>query len=555
MTINVQDYIKRKTESIGGGTTPPAPMDSAPNEQALTPAEISDRARAQGMGRAAQSASAAAGVAGQQQQQAQAGAMANASAAAARPASAPPPIQPAPPPAAPATPFSSTAGDNVKAYLDKKSGTLGQDPGAISEAGNLYSDRVTNGLQTPDASSVNAQNTQDTAASRRAYLARVQSEEAIGQSGFSAGTAQADRIRSNSQAGVDEANQAGQNSVNAYVRQRTEDNMSRAQGLETQQYNRNRDNLGDAQGQDLQEYGRSEKATDRGIQAAATAYARGRDTVADTRYDQTYADSRTDKTTDNAHWDTLNQQQQAQLAVENKAVADGKDDAAKRNLLAGLPEGPAKNAVMAGLADGSLTTATALAKVMNPDGSIKDEYRGKTPGALGMDAEKEYAEQTVDLQDPTLKTSNPQEYLKRVNAEILAKRKAETSPITNETKAVEKTTLEEKIRNSETLTPEELESAKKSGAIPEYTAANIPTAEKGRDLVGKPVNIGGKVYTYDSGAKQWTGTSTFGGKTHTDYAVLKDSAGNKVYAFNGAIYDGPPVSYRSSDRTPPKKIS
>jgi len=496
-------------------------------------------------------------------------------------------------PSTPAAPFSSTSGDNVKAYLDKKSATLGQDSGAISEAGQLYADKVTNGLKTPDASSVNAQNTQDTAASRRAYLANQQSGEAIGQSGFAPGTAQADRIRMNSQAGVDEANQAGQNSVNAYVRQRTEDNMNRAQGLETQQYNRNQDTLQQAQGQDLQEYGRSEKATDRGLQAAATAYAHGRDTVGDqhwdttntqqqaqqgvenTHWDTTNTQNQTQQATqnqqwnttnqqnqaqqgvDNAHWSTMNAQQQQQLGFENAQVLKGNDETAKRNLLSSLPEGPAKNAVMAGLADGSLTTATALAKVMNADGTIKDgsegggvNYRGQSPGQLGLNAEKEYAQQTVDLQDPNLKNTNPQEYLARVNAEMLKSRNAKNAPTDTATIAANKADITGKLNSGGTLTPDEETQAVKTGAIPTVSADHVPTGDgisafTAQNPSGK-FAIGGKVYTISDHGTERTSwyKDAWGSKNprHTDYTEATDSAGNKKYFYDGAMHDDKPVS-------------
>lgn len=523
--------------SSAAAALPASAPERAADGHILTDAEIADRARARGAAAGASASSAAASTAGQQQESTQAGQMASASAAAAKPASAPTP----PPP--PAAPFHSVSGDNVKAYLDKKSATLGQDPGAISEAGQLYADRVTNGLKTPDASSVNAQNTQDTAASRRAYLARVQAEEAIGQSGFSPGTAQADRIRTNSQAGVDTANQAGQNSVNAYVRQRTEDNMNRAKDLETQQYGRNLDNLQQVQGQDLQEYGRSENATDRGLQAAATAYAHGRDTVADQHWDTTNTQQQAQQGVDNAHWDTMNAEQQKQLGFENSQVIKGSDDTAKRNLLAGLPDGPAKNKVMAGLQNGSLTLQNALDSVFDANGAVKPEYQGKTPGQLGLDAETEYAQQTVDLQYPDLKNTNPQTYLAKVNAEILKKRNATNSPVNDATDAQKKADILAKI-NSGTFTPADAPEAIRLGAIPTFTPANLGGYQDQQvaDLVGKPINIGGQVYTVVKGGR--TRTSGGGGngtERHTDWTAVKDFSGTTFYVYDGKVNPKPPV--------------
>lgn len=433
------------------------------------------------------------------------------------------------------TTFSSTSGDNVKSYIDAKSATLGQDPGYTTEAGSLYAQRTTDGLKTPDASSVNAQNTEDTAASRRAYLARVQSEEAIGQSGFGAGTAQADRMRSTSDAGVNAANQQGQNSVNAYLRQRTEDNMNRARDLEAGQYNKGRDNLADAQGQNLMEYGMSEKATDRGLDAAKVVYNQGRDAIGDARYNESYADTRKDVADTKARTAERDAAADKQQAIENKTVLDGNDETAKRNLLAGLPEGSAKNAVMAGLADGSLTTATALAKVMNPDGTIKDEYAGKTPGALGMEAEKEYAEQTVALKFPNLAPGTAA-YLEKVNAEILAMRTAKTNPINDETKARTVADARTKLNLGETLTPEETKLLIDSKDIPSFTISQGElTGKDAVPLLGKKVAIDQAIYTIKS---QHNVEKQFGGSI--DYSKVEDAQGNIKYIYLGAIHDTPP---------------
>lgn len=459
--------------------------------------------------------------------------------------------------------FHSTAGDNVTNYVNRTSGTLGQDPGYTTDAGRLYADQVTKGLQGPDASSVNAQNTEDTAASRRNYMARMQSGEAIGQSGFGAGTAQAQRIQDQSQAGVDLANQNGQNSVNAYLRQRTEDNMNRAKGLESDQYNKGRNNLADAQNQDLTQYGRSEKATDRGLAAAAVTYQHGRDTVGDTQWNTVNAQNQaqqgvqnqqwnttnqqnqTQQAVTNSQWSTLNGQQQKQLAIENAVVAKGSDDTAKRNLLAGLPDGPAKNKVMAGLADGSLTIQNAIASVMNTDGTIKDEYAGSTPGALGLKAETEYAQQTVDLQDPTLKTTNPQKYVERVNAEILAKRQAENNPINKATEGQALDDARKALATGGTLDQKAIDALKTSGDIASYDPKNLPIGADNRNLIGKTVSIGNDAYKVTDNSYERTSWDYGGGGTprarHTDFAEITSMDGkSKKYVYNGAIHDSPP---------------
>lgn len=439
------------------------------------------------------------------------------------------------------TAYSSTAGNNVAAYVNKASATLGSDPGAITEAGKIYADRVTQGLKTPDASAVNVQQTEDTAAARRAYLANVQASERIGQSGFAAGSAQATRIADQSQAGVNAANQAGQSSANEYLRRRTEDNMNRAQGLETQQYNRNRTNLADAQALDEQGYNRNERTIDRTLAADQTAYNRGRDAVADTRYERTYADSRGDKALENSRWDTLNAQQQTQLAFENAQVVKNGTDAEKRNLINSLPDGPAKNAVMAGLASGSMTTADALSKVMNPDGSIKEEYRGKTPGALGLEGEKEYAIQTLQLEDPAFDPTSP-EGVRKIAAKVLELRKTKESPITDATKAAVVTAASEKLKTGTELTPEETDALIKAGEIQSYgNISAFPTDERtAKALVGKPVRIGTTDYQVASTGSVVTSRTATNQPRHTDYVVLKGEDGKVVYAWSGTLHNAPP---------------
>lgn len=423
------------------------------------------------------------------------------------------------------TVFHSTAGDNALDYVNRTSANLGKDPGAISEAGKLYADRVTNGLKTPDASSVNAQNTEDTAAARRAYLAKVSAEERAAQSGFAPGSAQATRIFDQSQAGVNAANQAGQSAVNAYIRQRTEDNMTRAQGLETQQYNRNRDVLRDAQDQDLAYYGRSEKATDRGLEAARVAYGKERDQVADSQ------------------WNTINTQNQEQRKFENQQVLKGDDDQAKRDLLNRLPEGPAKNQAMRLLAAGE-TPSDVLETIMSPDGSIKESYRGKTPGELGLEGEREYAIQTLELEAQAKGTAfdpNSPEGIKAIAAKMSEQRKVKNNPVTKETEAAEAERIRGKLSTGESLSKEEKDTAIKVGIIPPLTASTVPitggaVSQFLKDNPHGQFAVNGNVFKIlDKGSfNNGHETEFVGTNLKDDFVVLENVDTGKVYYYSDA---------------------
>lgn len=117
-------------------------------------------------------------------------------------------------------------------------GSTLQDPGQITEAGKAYAARVTQNLQGNNPIVQNAQATEDTAAARRAYTARRDTQESLAQTPFGAGSAQYQRAMDQSQAGVNAANQAGQAGVNQVTRQATADALTAANNLEDQQYGR-----------------------------------------------------------------------------------------------------------------------------------------------------------------------------------------------------------------------------------------------------------------------------------------------------------------------------
>ena len=72
-------------------------------------------------------------------------------------------------------------------------GSTLQDPGQITEAGKAYAQRVLQNLQGNNPMVRNAQATEDTAASRRAYMARKGASEALAQTHFAPGSAQSQR--------------------------------------------------------------------------------------------------------------------------------------------------------------------------------------------------------------------------------------------------------------------------------------------------------------------------------------------------------------------------
>lgn len=144
---------------------------------------------------------------------------------------------PPPAPAAPApVPVSAPAAQPVP-QAGQPGSTL-QDLGQITDAGRAYAERITRNLSGDNPLVRNAQMTEDTAASRRAYTARKNASESLAQTPFAPGSAQYQRVLTEAQAGVDMANQAGQANVNQLARAAGQDTLAAAQGLEDQQYAR-----------------------------------------------------------------------------------------------------------------------------------------------------------------------------------------------------------------------------------------------------------------------------------------------------------------------------
>jgi hypothetical protein len=108
----------------------------------------------------------------------------------------------------------------------------------ISQAGQIYKQRVTQNLLNPNPLAQSAQATADTNISRRNYQTQKQTQEMMAQSPFGAGTRQYQRALTEGQAGANTANLGEQNQVNAYTRGLSEKAMSDAQGLEDTEFAR-----------------------------------------------------------------------------------------------------------------------------------------------------------------------------------------------------------------------------------------------------------------------------------------------------------------------------
>lgn len=117
-----------------------------------------------------------------------------------------------------------------------QAGSTLQDPGQITGAGKLYAQKVAQNLQGNNPIVQNAQQTEDSAAARRSYTANRATLNSLAQTPFAPGSAQYQRALMESRAGVNAANQAGQNQVNQVTRQATADSMTAAKGLEDNSY-------------------------------------------------------------------------------------------------------------------------------------------------------------------------------------------------------------------------------------------------------------------------------------------------------------------------------
>lgn len=373
---------------------------------------------------------------------------------------APPTAQAAPtpvytPPQAPALPSMPKAGPMPQAGAQ---GSTLQDPGALTDAGKLYASRVMGNLQGNNPLVQNTQATEDTAAARRTYTARKETQESLAQTPFVPGSAQYQRAMDESRAGVNAANQAGQAGVNQVARQAGADALAAANALEDQQYGR-------AVGE----------RTNSQLQASQLA--------------------------------NQIQDPKAKYAFQ-RAIASGVD-----------PE-------------------TAFRSIVGEGGTINEAYRGQSP----VQNVQQDATDWIKATQPGLAPGSP-EFQAAVTKRMQEVDSATRQPVTDANTQADKSKLSGMVQAGEKLTPEQETAAIKNGAIPTFTPSNLGgyKDQQVADLIGKPINIGGKVYTVVKGDRTRTGAGVFANQErHTDWTEIRDSDGKSWYVYGGKLNENPP---------------
>ena len=367
------------------------------------------------------------------------------------------------PPVTAAPPTIPQAGPTPQAGAQ---GSTLQDPGSITDAGKAYAARVTQNLQGNNPLVQNAQGTEDTAAARRAYLSRKDTQESLAQTPFTPGSAQYQRAMDESRAGVNAANQAGQAGVNQVARQATADNMNAASNLEDQQYGR-------AVGE----------RTNAQLQASQLA--------------------------------NQIQDPKAKYAFQ-RAVAAGADP------------------------------LQAFQSIVGDTGTINAQYRGQSPVETVRQDATDWIKNTTSLQE-----GSP-EFAQAVTQRMKDLDATKNAPVAEAKSTAEQKAIEEKIRSGGKLTEEEQKTAIAKGTIPEFTPSNLGgyQDQKVADLIGKPINIAGKVYTVVQGSRTRTGAGTFTNQErHTDWTEIRDQDGKSWYVYGGKLNEKAPKSV-SNDISP-----
>lgn len=216
-----------------------------------------------------------------------------------------------------------------------------------------------------------------------------------------------------------------------------------------------------------------------------------------------------------------------------------------QDLSASIQDPKAKYAYQRMVAQG-VDPKDAYAAVVGQSGTINEQYRGQSPVATVQQDATDWVKATTDLQEGT------PEFQKAVRARMTDLDAATNQPVNEAKNTAEQADIEKAIRAGEKLTPEQEASAVKNGTIPEFTAANLGgyKDQKVADLIGKPINIGGKVYTVVRGSRTRTGAGTFTNQErHTDWTEIKDSSGKSYYVYNGKINEKPPKEV-SNDISP-----
>lgn len=447
-------------------------------------------AAAAGANAASNTGSAAANQVGQRTEQAQGATQANAANVAAIPAGVQPPAPTAP-----------------------QDFSLTKQPW-ITESGRLYERGVEDRLTGADPLVKNAQNTADTNASRRGYMATKDMQESAAQAKYQPGTIQYQRMKDYADSGVNSANLAGQNGVNDFTRQRSAEAMDMAKGLESTAYGMTTDKQNFQVGERNYTDNRGDIQYQRGVNENQTAYNRTRDAQGDAiaAEDKTYTRGITERT-----------------YADTKALLAKGDVTGAIN---SVQSQKAKNYLNKVRADGGDVNA-AISGIYEANGTLKPEFRDSSPVADIRAQAEEWVNLVSPGLDPTAKEAAVVKRMQDLDA-------TKQGPVTAEAKVQEIEAVKAKDRSGIKLSPTEEELMISSGAYQEFTPQTLPTGSNANALVGTKVNIGGQAYKVTKA--DYTRTSGGGGNypRHTDWTELEDSSGNKVYAYNGAFYSTPP---------------
>ncbi len=408
---------------------------------------------------------------------------------------------PVPPTTQPSTTTNPATGgytSQVAGPYDATAPKTANPTGAVTQAGSIYADRVTQGLQGKDPTVTNAQNTEDTNASRRNYSSTNDAQQQAAQSGFAPGSAQYQRILENAQAGANTANQAGQNQVNDYTRQRTNDNMAAAQGLETQTYNR-------------------------GQTADTTAYNRGQEVLNRATSDATLKFNQGETLKNDANTQALNAKTTLQTPQEQMAF---------QNLLGTKNPQTGQN----------YTAAEAMSSIVSGNGSVNSQYQGQSPGALDVKSAQDSATAWVTATQPGLTGQAKQA---AITARMQAQDTATQAPVSDAQRASQVADAKNKLATGDLKLNDPnnataLKSLVASGDIKSFGAANAPVAGDATAMAGKTVSIDGNFYTVVKGSTVRTGWTSGNDPRHTDMSQMKDANGNTVYFYNGKLQSAPP---------------
>ncbi len=404
-----------------------------------------------------------------------------------------PPVVPPVTTARPDAPPDYKVGNAVAGVGD----TASFDKGPLTDIGGLYHDSLKTDLTSannPYVRSIRegAQRLSD----RNTYGAQRGAEEALGQAGIQAGTSQYNRALAKASGSANEANLALMNDAAGQQRNFYQNALTKAGTYENEMFNR---------------------AT--GERKTALEIAK-------------YGDERGD----------------LQHTTDETKRLEGKGDALA---FVNSIQDPKAKAAARTMYENGASTQEITAAIFDSYGAVGNKYKSASPGTVEAEGirDRVAAALTGQVNPKTGQVWTPAEISAKASEYAVGGLENEYRPITEGTKAAEVDAIIEKMRTGAALTPEEEQKAVKSGTIPEYTAANLPRGggnQSVADLVGKPVNIGGKVYTVVKSDTTRTGAGTFTTQyRHTDWTQVKDSAGKDWYVYDGKLNEKPPKKIKS----------